>query len=78
VPLESLYDLGFQKLQSRLEADGVRPIHGVQLWKLLYRELESEPLAREDLSPLKSLAQATPGKLIHAFNGESLGVHCKQ
>ena len=51
MPLESLYDLGFRKLQSRLEADGVRPIHGVQLWKLLYRELESEPLAREGLSP---------------------------
>lgn len=51
MPLGSLYDLGFGNLQSRLEADGVRPVHGVQLWKLLYRELESELVSREELSP---------------------------
>ena len=49
--LESLYDFSFPNLQSRLEADGVRPIHAIQLWKLLYRELEKHPAQREDLSP---------------------------
>jgi 23S rRNA (adenine2503-C2)-methyltransferase len=51
VPLESLYDLSFKTLQSRLLADGVRPIHAVQLWKLLYHELEQVPTASVSLSP---------------------------
>jgi 23S rRNA (adenine2503-C2)-methyltransferase len=51
VPLESLYDFSFLDLQARLAGEGVRPVHAVQLWKVLYRELESQPLERGDLSP---------------------------
>lgn len=51
MPIESLYDLDFKALQARLEADGVRPVHAVQLWKILYHELEMDPAERSDLSP---------------------------
>ncbi|RFC46395.1 MAG: 23S rRNA (adenine2503-C2)-methyltransferase [Verrucomicrobia bacterium] len=51
MPLESLYDLSFKTLQSRLLSDGVRPIHAVQLWKLLYYELEPDPNTSDMLSP---------------------------
>ena len=51
MPIESLYDLNFKALQARLEVDGVRPVHAVQLWKILYHELEMDPAARSDLSP---------------------------
>jgi 23S rRNA (adenine2503-C2)-methyltransferase len=51
VSLESLYDFSFLNLQSRLEEDGIRPFHAVQLWKALYSDLEASPEAREDFSP---------------------------
>ncbi len=49
--LESLYDLSFEALQTRLVEDGVRAVHAVGLWKLLYSELEAEPAGREDVVP---------------------------
>lgn len=51
VPLDSLYDFSFEQLQNRMAADGVRPVHAARVWKLLYRELESDLLGRRDLAP---------------------------
>lgn len=49
--MDSLYDFTFEQLQNRMAADGVRPVHAARVWKLLYRELESDPVARPDLAP---------------------------
>jgi 23S rRNA (adenine2503-C2)-methyltransferase len=47
----SLYDLSFEQLQTRLVADGLRPLHAESLWKILYSKLELDPVAAGDLAP---------------------------
>lgn len=52
--MESLYDLSFEQMQSRLEAGGVRAAHALPLWKALYWEQEGEPAGRTDFpAPLR-------------------------
>jgi 23S rRNA (adenine2503-C2)-methyltransferase len=51
VSLESLYDLSFDALRARLVTDGVRAVHAVALWKLLYSELEADPAGRAAVVP---------------------------
>lgn len=63
--LVSLYDLSFGGLRDLLVASGVNPVHAVALWRVLYRDLESEPQHREDLSPpLRKWLREAWGKTI--------------
>lgn len=47
----SLFDLTFDEMRQRLVADGLRPAHADNLWKILYARLEPIPVSASDLPP---------------------------
>lgn len=47
----SLHDLSFDQLESRLAADGVRPVHASALWRALHRDLDCDVSQRLDFVP---------------------------
>jgi len=49
--LHSLHDLTLPELEARLEADGLNPVHARALWRVLFRDLDPDPVARTDLLP---------------------------
>ena len=47
----SLLDLTFDELQSRLVADGVRPVHAEALWYVIFHQFSTDLAAQADLPP---------------------------
>ena len=47
----SLYDLTFDQLRTRLESDGVRPVHAEPLWYALYQQLATDLACCSDFPP---------------------------
>ena len=64
-PAVSLHDLSFEALAARLAADGLRPVHAISLWRILYRHMDTDPRARADLlPPLKRWLDAHLGRTV--------------
>ncbi len=62
--LPTLHDLTFSELQSRLQADGVRPAHAAVLFRALHRELLSGFEESAFLPPLRRWLDAQPQPLL--------------
>ena len=66
-PSTGLLDLTSAELAARMVADGLRPAHAGNLWRLLHHQFETDLLGREDLErPLKRwLAAKLAGDFTH-------------
>lgn len=46
-----MHNLTLPELEAWLEADGLSPVHARSLWRVMFRDLEPDPVARTDFLP---------------------------